>query len=1173
MILEPPKPRPVIPSGGSRRGRLRSIGPALVGALLLGLLAGWSTQPPAQDTGEPPARPAGPPESSPEATLGSLSSLTEQRQRIAADSGLAEGTKTQALQWLDQAIASTEQTEGVRGELEALQQRIAGAPQRLTDIEQALSTAAEPKPVPNVDTLTALEQRIRAHEAELAAREEALSQDELDLKALREAGTTLGEQLIDRRQRLEQIRVDLAQPAPPDQAVTLTRAREAALRARASLRQAEIALFNLRLEGSDQLTRLTTRERDLNAAHVRRLRAELAALRHRAQARREAAAAAARYEAEQARGQAANLPLALQGLADENLALSAERERITRAQKRVNDELTEQRRGLEALRADAEGIRQRLALAGPQADVARLLRERRADLPSASTLRAAAQTRQERIREAVHRQLDLDARRREWVDREALVSRLISTDAPSSTGLDREALKQAAHALLDQQHAAVDALYPVYGRYIAQLTELETLAQERVIVADRLRELIHQRLMWIGNLAPITEPSGTPFVSAWDWLRAAGMRPELWAETRALLTAQLIPAIGALVLVLASLPMRRYAGRALGDLSQRVLKARSDRFHLTLQALFWTVLFAAPLPVVFALGGVLLLPSEAALARAIGEGLIVTAAVIAGIRLLHHLCRDKGLAERHFRWSDALRHALRRELAWLTFVALPLIFLVVVAARSGEPAISAAVGRPAFIGLNLALTLFLYRLFRAESPLIGALGEKHLATQTRFLWFPLLLAVPLGLIALSAIGYQYTALFLARRLHTTLWLLFGLVVLRALITRWLYVIDRRRRFEAALKRREEARAQRERARDEDATTRTDETAPLAPLEDPEPDFQSLSEQAGRMLRAALLFLGIVGLWTIWADLLPTLNFLKDVTLPLQATEQVDGVATEVPVTLVDLLRGLLIVAVTLIAARNLPGVLEILVLQRLPIDAGGRYAITTLAQYAIVVLGIVFGFGALGAEWSSIQWLVAALSVGLGFGLQEIVANFVSGVILLLERPVRIGDVITVGNTTGTVARIRIRATTIVNFDEQELLVPNKELITGRVLNWTLSNSVMRVAVRVSVPYETDVPRALEILRAVAAEHPHILDDPAPIITFDRFGDYALECVVRYYMPNLDHWLSTASEVHAAIHRRFHEAGIVLAVPRHRVRLEGPEPLAESLGGRFHGGPPPGTPA
>ena len=175
--------------------------------------------------------------------------------------------------------------------------------------------------------------------------------------------------------------------------------------------------------------------------------------------------------------------------------------------------------------------------------------------------------------------------------------------------------------------------------------------------------------------------------------------------------------------------------------------------------------------------------------------------------------------------------------------------------------------------------------------------------------------------------------------------------------------------------------------------------------------------------------------------------------------------------------------------------------------------------------------------------------------MQEIFANFVSGLIILLERPVRVGDIVSVGGTDGVVTRIRIRAVTIRNWDRQELLVPNKEFVTGRLLNWTLSDKSTRIVIVVGVAYGSDVQRALTLLAEVAEQHEHVLDDPKPLITFEGFGDNSLTLILRCYLDSLDYRLPTTSELHEAINRKFEDAGIVIAFPQRDVHLDTTRPL------------------
>ncbi len=200
-------------------------------------------------------------------------------------------------------------------------------------------------------------------------------------------------------------------------------------------------------------------------------------------------------------------------------------------------------------------------------------------------------------------------------------------------------------------------------------------------------------------------------------------------------------------------------------------------------------------------------------------------------------------------------------------------------------------------------------------------------------------------------------------------------------------------------------------------------------------------------------------------------------------------------------------------------------------------------------------FNTVGASWSQIQWLVAALSVGIGFGLQEIVANFISGLIILFERPIRVGDFVSVGETDGAVTRIRIRATTIRTQDGKELLVPNKEFITGRLLNWSLSDQTIRLVLTIGVAYGSDVRRAMALLREAAEEHADVLDEPCPSVIFQGFGDNALTMMLRCFVDDVDLRYPTISALNEAINDKFNQAGIVIAFPQRDLHFDAGEPV------------------
>jgi potassium efflux system protein len=231
----------------------------------------------------------------------------------------------------------------------------------------------------------------------------------------------------------------------------------------------------------------------------------------------------------------------------------------------------------------------------------------------------------------------------------------------------------------------------------------------------------------------------------------------------------------------------------------------------------------------------------------------------------------------------------------------------------------------------------------------------------------------------------------------------------------------------------------------------------------------------------------------------------------------------------------------------------------LTLDPGARHAITLLCRYAISAFGILLTFSAIGLSWSSLQWLVAALSVGLGFGLQEIVANFVSGLIVLFERPFRVGDVVTVGDTSGTVTRIRIRATTILDWDRRELIVPNKEFITGKLINWSLTDSITRVVIPVGIAYGSDTMMAEKLLMKAARGNPLVQNKPEPSALFLGFGDNCLNFELRVFVSSVQDRLTVTHQLHHAIEKTFREAGISIAFPQRDVHLELSKPLEVRL--------------
>ena len=207
-------------------------------------------------------------------------------------------------------------------------------------------------------------------------------------------------------------------------------------------------------------------------------------------------------------------------------------------------------------------------------------------------------------------------------------------------------------------------------------------------------------------------------------------------------------------------------------------------------------------------------------------------------------------------------------------------------------------------------------------------------------------------------------------------------------------------------------------------------------------------------------------------------------------------------------------------------------------------------RYLVGLLGIVLACKVLGFSWNSVQWLAGALALGLGFGLQEIFANLISGIIILIERPVRVGDFVSINGITGHVSQMQLRATTIRDLDMRELIIPNKKFITDDVMNWTLSDQMARMIMTIGVAYESDTELVQETLLSVAQQHPLVLRRPAPEVVFSQFGDSTLDFELRVIVPKRDLFPKVKHEINMAINAAFREKDIEIAFPQREIRVK-----------------------
>ncbi|MBK7406322.1 MAG: mechanosensitive ion channel [Phycisphaerales bacterium] len=609
---------------------------------------------------------------------------------------------------------------------------------------------------------------------------------------------------------------------------------------------------------------------------------------------------------------------------------------------------------------------------------------------------------------------------------------------------------------------------------------------------------------------------------------------------------------------------------------------------------------------------------------AVATGVARAAYVLFGLNLLREFSRPGAVGAEHFRWPEAGQAHLRRNLHWFTPLAV-VVGLVVQAYnyRSTETGQSDGIGRIAFVAGMLAVAVFYHRVFSPKRPLISEYLKKRrggLIEKTKWAWFPVLTALPVLLALATAAGYASTALQIQRRLADTFVFVLVVIVANALVLRYFQLARRKLAIQAAKARAAAAAAAAEGGEAKEAAPEIDTSSELDLTA-----LSLQTRKVLQALVTVVLILGLYGVWSDvlpalrWFErvqILPHLAYVNPDTGAISTLTP--GLPTDAPapngavgngagngmgngagggaggsapsaglpssplmsvgqggasggesagvrapsVTLADLGLAVLLVMLTVSASKNVPGLLEITVLQRLPLGAAGRYAIYTVARYLIVIVGIVVISQALSVPWEKAQWLAAALTFGLAFGLQEIFANFVSGLIILFEQPIRLGDTVTVGGSSGTVTKIRMRATTITDWDRKELVIPNKTFITDQITNWTLSDPVCRVVVPVGIAYGSDTEQAQRLLLQLAKETPHALEDPPARALFLGFGDNTLNFELRVFIDSLENLITAKSELHFRIDRAFREAGLEIAFPQRDLHVRSIDAgVVESLSG------------
>ncbi len=724
---------------------------------------------------------------------------------------------------------------------------------------------------------------------------------------------------------------------------------------------------------------------------------------------------------------------------------------------------------------------------------------------------------------------DITQKRNELYDIDAYISKIEQDENKSFTPAEKA---QLTNLLTERRKVASDLIKSLNNQLNLAIS-LELTQQQITQISDQIQSKLDQQSFWVKSNNPINL----------DWFKKLPMSlkaqfdgigkkigfPTNFDNLPYLLTYVFILfVIGGLIF-----KFKESIKQRLSVINGEINTLRSDSQWHTPLALFYTALLSLSGTLWFLAACQLLGFFFVKNPQEFWEWSLSMAGYWWFFSFILAILRPNGILVRHFGFSKesaaALQDVTKRIIVSVVLLLNTSIFSNVMDTGLANDVLGEI---NTIVALLFCIVIIAPRFVRTEKSLNSSVTDQRDRTLLKIMRV-LLQLVPVILIALVALGYYYTALNLITHIINTYiaWVVWSLV--RHTIYRGITVASRR----LAYRRLQEKRQQKQ--QDSSDTSASDDVVVITEQE----EGLALNEVRSQLLRFADLFI-----WTalfaifyyVWSDLVTVVSYLRDITLWQQTSTTEAGVVTET-ISLFNLIVALIIVVITYILVRNIPGILEVLIFSRVKLSPGTPYTITKLLTYILVAVGGAWAFSTLGMSWSKLQWLFAALSVGLGFGVQEIFANFVSGIILLFERPIRVGDTVTINGVTGTVAKFRIRAITMIDPDRKEVIVPNKSFVTGQVTNWALSNTVTRLVVSVGVAYGSDLELVKRLLLQAANEQPNILKDPEPRALFLTFGASTLDHELRVYVGQVSERNDTLDALNRRVNELFAENNIDIA--------------------------------
>ena len=899
---------------------------------------------------------------------------------------------------------------------------------------------------------------------------------------------------------------------------------EDALKAKAKTLELELEMYNARGELLPLRKEYYTKKQQLLSKQVK-------AWEEHVNTRRKLEAEAASQQAKDVISEVASIPV-LDTLSKQNFEIAQKQSEIAikieaagEFQKKIEAEL-------KGLKSEYERIQKMVNEVGLSPAIGYLLHTKRLNLGDIKEYQKRLKDRIDQMSLAQFELLDYDEKRSNLKDLADKAEDLVNSSSVHGR-FNREEVIDKAEELLQTKRANLETLVGYYSNYTNTLAAIDVAERNYVALFLEFENFINEHILWVKNTQPISFNSLRQIGPEIRQIFSYDNLLEVADACLAGVGQNKAKSVFLWLFLFLSLVIRVGSRKHLRVLAEDVSVPQRDKYIYTLRAVLITFFYSMPLPILFYIVGWMINRGADAFpfAHALASAFISIALYDLVMMPLRNVFIDNGLAGAHFSVSPKNCRFIFRLSSWFVFVLQPLLVFLYLQHNLEGADWKYQFSRLIFIVMMVLFSLYLAILF---NPKMGVLSEFSNASEPKSVFrignlvYLASISIPICLAVMAWRGYFYAAWQLEVRMFISFgagllfMLVYALVFRRVEIAR-LKIIDKHKEADRSASKTDQ--------KDVDDIS--------------EEEVEDYCDQIMRFVRLVLSFAFIISLLVIFKDVFPALAVLEKVDL-WQITTDNNGLEW---VTLASLLKSMTILIITIMMARNITGLINIALLKSISSKEGTRFAILAIIRYAIAIIGVIWSCAELGIGWGKVQWMAAAFTVGLGFGLQEIFANFISGIILLFEQPMRVGDVVTVGDVSGKVTHINTRSTTINCWDRRELILPNKEFITGKLINWTLSDNLNRISFQVGVAYGSDIEKVERTLLRIARFRKGVVWKPTPKVVFKGFGDSCLDFELRVFINDMDDYLDIWHGINCAIDAEFRKENIEIAFPQRDLHL------------------------